>query len=236
MAYKARARRLGGADWSPGPMAEPESEKLDRRRRGLATPSIQRGSVARLAIRSIRLAQRLAWQAVEVLLAAIILFEEWGWKPLSAALARLAEIHLVARLEMGVRALPPWPALVVFVVPSVLFFPLKILALWLIAGGHALSAMLLFAFAKVVGTAVYARIFQLTQPALMQLGWFARAYDWFVPWKEALIAHARRTRVWQAGVAMKERAKAVARRAWQRLRPVAIAMAARLKAVFRLRG
>jgi hypothetical protein len=30
--------------------------------------------------------------------------------------------------------------------------------------------------AKIAGTALVARLFQLTQPALMKLGWFARFY------------------------------------------------------------
>jgi hypothetical protein len=200
-------------------------------RRGLGSPSIQRGSVARIAIRSVRLARVVAWQVLDILLAAIILFEEWGWRPLSAALARLAEFNAVARLEMQVRSLPSWPALAVFLVPSLLFLPLKLLALWLVAGGHAVGAMLLFAFAKVAGTALYARIFQLTQPALMKLGWFASFYNWFMPWKAVIIAHARQTKVWQAGVAMKHRLKSTAKAAWARLKPVAIAALARVRSL-----
>ncbi len=210
-------------------MADPDSNTPKPQRRGLHTPSIQRGTVARVAIRGVRLAQAGAWQLLEILLAAIILFEEWGWRPLSAALARLAEFNIVARLEMRVRTLPPWPALAVFLVPSVLFLPLKLAALWLIAGGHAVSAMALFAFAKLVGTALYARIFQLTQPALMQLDWFARLYNSFMPWKQAIVAHARQTKVWQAGVALKARVKTAAKAAWARVRPAAVAAFARLK-------
>lgn len=212
-------------------MTDTEGETPPTQRRGLGSSSIQRGTVARIAIRGVRLAQAAVWQILDILLAAIIVFEEWGWRPLSAALARLAEFNVVARLEMGVRSLPPWPALAVFLVPSVLFLPLKLMALWLIAGGHAVGAMLLFAFAKVAGTALYARIFQLTQPALMQLGWFARLYNWFMPWKAAIVAHARQTKVWQAGVAMKHRVKTAAKVAWVRLKPVAVAALARVRSL-----
>jgi hypothetical protein len=210
-------------------MPEPEKQRLGREpRRGLGSSSIQKGEVARIAIRAIRLAQRIAWQALEVLLALIILFEEWGWQPLSQAAARLARIDVVARLEMWVRSLPPWPALAVFLVPSVLFLPLKLAAVWLIAGGHAIGATLLFAFAKVVGTALYARIFQLTQPALMRLAWFARLYNWFMPWKEELIAHAKATPVWRAAVA----ARISMRATWRRLKPVAVALLGRIRQMF----
>lgn len=197
------------------------------RPRGLSVPSIQRGRVARAAIRTIRLAQRASWQVLELLLAVVILFEEWGWQPLSQAIARLAQFDIIARIEVWVRLLPPWPALAVFLVPSVLFLPLKLAALWLIAGGHAVAATLLFAFAKVAGTALYARIFQLTQPALMRLPWFAHLYNWFMPWKEAVIAHAKATPVWRAAVAAKERVKA----AWLHLRPVVRDLAGRIRRV-----
>lgn len=213
-------------------MADRDPESFDRgERRGLTTPSIQRGTTARIAIRIVRGMQRLLWQALEVLLAVIILFEEWGWRPLAAALARLAEFDLVARLETWVRVLPPWPALAVFLVPSVLFLPLKLAALWLIGGGHVVWATVLFAFAKIAGTALYARIFQLTQPSLMQLSWFARLYNWFVPWKDAIVAEAKRTAIWQAAAAFKVRVKLAARSAWVRLRPAVLATAVRLMAV-----
>ena len=213
-------------------MAEPEPDQhAQRERRGLFAPTIRRGVVAKVVIKTLRLVRQLSWRAFELLLALIIVFEEWGWRPLSALIARLAELRPIARLEMRIRALPPWPTLGVFLLPSLLFLPLKLAALWLIGGGHVLSATLLFAFAKVVGTALYARIFQLTQPRLMELAWFARLYNWFIPWKEVLVAQAKATRVWQAAAALKARAKIAATETWHRLRPSVTAMLARLKTV-----
>jgi hypothetical protein len=200
--------------------------------RGLGNGHIRRGTATRWAIRTIRVAQRTLKLTAEVLVAIVIVFEEWGWRPLAALLAQLARFELIARLERGVAALPPWPALGVFLVPSVLFFPLKLVALWLIAGGHAVSAALVFAFAKVAGTALYARIFQLTQPALMQLAWFARLYNWFMPWKEAIVAAAKATPVWRAAVALKLAAKDLGRRIAAPLKPAALALVARLRAAF----
>ena len=45
--------------------------------------------------------------------------------------------------------------------------------------------------AKFASTALIARIFLLTKPALMQIPWFAYAYGVFVPWQEALFARVR---------------------------------------------
>ena len=51
--------------------------------------------------------------------------------------------------------LPPYAALVVFVLPSTLLLPLKLLAVVLIAKGQIVLAGILFAFAKVVATALW---------------------------------------------------------------------------------
>jgi hypothetical protein len=208
-------------------MSDSKESGEPARKRGLLNPNVRRGAAATFAIRAIRTTQRLAWLAFEVVAAAIIVFEEWGWQPLAAGLARLA------RLEGQVRMLPPWPALAVFLVPSLLFLPLKLLSFWLIAGGHVIWAGVLFALAKVGGTALFARIFQLTQPALMRLAWFASAYNWFMPWKEAILARARETAVWKAGKAAGAHVRMLARDAWRGLRPFALELLDRLRQLVR---
>lgn len=209
-----------------------QDQPEEGKRRGLLVPSVQRGHVARYAIRSIRLVRLTARQALGILLAIVIIFEEWGWRPLAAALALLAQYRPIAWLEARVQELPPWAALGVFTAPTLLFLPLKLAAIWLIAGGHVVLATGLFAFAKVAGTALFARIFQLTQPRLMELVWFARLYNWFLPWKEHLVEQARATRVWQAAVHFKGRIKRAATEAWQQLRPTVMAFVERVRAAF----
>ncbi len=156
---------------------------------------------------------------VNLVLALVLLFEEWGWKPLAAVLAWFARFRLVARLEAVIAGLPPYPSLAVFALPSAIIFPVKIGALALMAGGHVVKAGLLLAAAKVVGTALVARIFMLTKPQLMRIAWFARAYDWFVPWKEALFARVRASFAWRYGRMLKSRVKQALRRLQARWRP-----------------
>lgn len=202
-------------------MPRDEDDRNDRSvRRGLLVPTIQRGTAALLAIRGIRAVRRTAWLALQLLVAIIILFEEWGWQPLAAGLARLARLSPVARLEAAVAGLSPWPALCVFLVPWGLFLPLKLMAFWLIAGGHLIWATALFIFAKIAGTALYARIFQLTQPALMQMAWFAAAYERFVGWKDALVDNVRSTAVWQMAATGARRGRVIAGQVWRVMRPV----------------
>lgn len=186
--------------------------------------------MATVAIKVIRAARAVAKAMLEVLLALIIVFEEWGWKPLAALLAGLARLKSIAALEAAIQSLPPYPSLLVFLLPSALVFPLKLVSLWLIASGHLVVAGLMFAGAKVVGTALLARIFQLTQPRLMQLAWFARLYGTFMPWKEALVARVKATPVWQAAAAAAARVKKGARAAWEAVKPQAVAVLARLRA------
>ena len=67
---------------------------------------------------------------------------------------------------------------------------------------------------KIGGTAVVARLFQLTQPALLQLRWFARWYPRWKTWKEAVLADIRHSAAWRAGQAIKRSVKAWLR-AWR---------------------
>ena len=146
--------------------------------------------------------------------ALLILFEEWGWEPLASALARLGQLPLLRWVERSIRALPPYAALLVFFTPSLALVPIKVFALWLIAQGHALLGVSVVIVAKIAGTAVVARLFMLTKPALMQLEWFARLYGRWTAWKDALIARVRASPAWRAI----RRAKAEVRAAWARLK------------------
>ena len=188
---------------------------LQRTRLRLSVVSGQALAVGRAAVRHLAPVLRSIWQvarpvlrtALQIVLALLILLEEWGWRPLADLLGRLARWRPWARLETAIARLPPYAALFVFVVPSALLLPLKFLALFLIAQGQFVLAALLFAGAKVVATALVARIFMLTQPALMQIGWFAWAYDTIMPWKEALVERVRASWVWRVGRVWKERTK-----------------------------
>ena len=165
----------------------------------------------------------LRW-ALQVLLALLILLEEWGWRPLADLIGRLARWEPWARLETAIARLPPYAALLAFVLPSALLLPLKFLALLLIARGQLVLAGLLFAAAKVVATALVARLFMLTQPALLQIGWFAWLYDRFIPWKDALEEYVRASYVWRVGRVWKARLRRMARTQWRRWRPTMLEM------------
>lgn len=168
--------------------------------------------------------------ALQILAALVVLFEEWGWKPLSDALAWLARFRIIAKLEGLIARLPPYAALLVFALPTAILFPVKLAAMWLLAQGKVATATATFIVAKIASTALVARLFMLTRPALMQIAWFARAYTWFMPWKDRLFAQIRASWVWRYGRMVKTRARLEMKQAWARWKPEVQAMMARVRA------
>ena len=141
--------------------------------------------------------------------ALVILFEEWGWEPLGRALARLARLPAVAAFERWIASLSPRAALAAFALPALALLPVKLFALWLIANGHGLYGVAFVVAAKIGGTAATARLFALTQPALMRMEWFASLYVRWTAWKEAVIAQVRASAAWRAIYAAKAAAREV---------------------------
>jgi len=93
---------------------------------------------------------------------------------------------LAARIER----LPPAATLLVFLVPVVLLFPIKLIGLWLLAHHQWFAAVLVLVAAKLVGLGVTAFVFEVTRPKLLQMAWFRWLYEhvtaWLV-WAHALV-------------------------------------------------
>ena len=139
--------------------------------------------------------------------ALLILFEEWGWEPISRLMARIGNLPVFRQIEAVIKRLPPYAALGLFLLPTLLLLPVKLLALWLISIGRAKLGVLVIVLAKVIGTAVVARLFALTQPALMQLAWFARLYARWADWKAQLLVWVRASAAWRWGRVFKRRVR-----------------------------
>jgi hypothetical protein len=146
------------------------------------------------------------------LFALVLLFEEWGWEPLQRLVARITHWPPLAALERRVAALPSWAALAVFALPGLLLLPVKLAALWAISRGHALLGLLVIVAAKIGGTAIVARLYALTQPALMRMAWFARWNGRWTVWKNDLLARVRASWAWRVARVMRR----LAGRAWRR--------------------
>ena len=140
--------------------------------------------------------------------AIIIILEDWLWDDLARLAAFIGQLPILRSIEVLIVALPPYLALLVFGVPSLLLIPVKLIAFYFIAHGQETLGFLTVLTAKFVGTALVARLFTLTRPKLMRIGWFAWLYERFISFKEQLYTRLRSTRIYQVAHEQKLRIKA----------------------------
>ena len=120
-------------------------------------------------------------QPLWILLAIIFLIEAWLWDHLepivAAAVAALPLRTFKTWLAERVDTLSPAMTLIVFIVPVIPLFPLKLIGFWLLAHEYWLSAAMIIIFAKLVGVGVTAFIFDVTRAKLLEMRWFERLYE-----------------------------------------------------------
>ena len=121
-------------------------------------------------------------QPLWVLLAIIFLIEAWLWDHLEPIVARVVALIPLRAFKQWlaerVDTLSPAMTLIVFIVPVIPLFPLKLVGLWLLAHEYWVSAILTIVFAKFLGVGVAAFVFDVTRPKLLQMAWFEKLYDW----------------------------------------------------------
>ncbi|WP_439365179.1 hypothetical protein ACNJYD_02030 [Bradyrhizobium sp. DASA03005] len=119
-------------------------------------------------------------QPVWVLLAIVFLIEAWLWDHLEPIVAKVVAAIPLARFKQWltdrVDALSPAMTLIVFAVPIVPLFPLKLVGLWLLAHEYWTSAVFTIVFAKLIGVGVTAFVFDVTRAKLLEMRWFERIY------------------------------------------------------------
>ena len=123
-------------------------------------------------------------QPVWVLLAIIFLIEAWLWDHLEPIVARFVALLPLRSFKQWlaerVGTLSPAMTLIVFIVPVIPLFPLKMVGLWLLAHEYWISAILTIIFAKFLGVGVAAFIFDVTRPKLLEMEWFETLYDFVI--------------------------------------------------------
>lgn len=141
--------------------------------------------------------------------AALWLFvEEWLWDAMLALTGALSKLPPIRWVESQITKLPAYAALVAFLIPVAVLLPFKLAAFWLIAHGKGFLGAVVFIVAKIIGTAFLARIFALTKPALMTIGWFARSYTAIIAFKQRVYTYVRELPVYQA---IRQRARVLKR-------------------------
>lgn len=133
-----------------------------------------------------------------IMLAALLLwFWEWLWEPLERIMERIGRLPVLRLAEAWISRAPRYQALVCFVIPGAALLPFKFLGLYFLGHGAPLLGLGTFLAAKVVGTALVARIFTLTRPQLMDISWFARCYAAVVGFKNKVFATLHQHPVYQ---------------------------------------
>src|SRR5215813_8815724 len=116
-----------------------------------------------------------------ILLAIIFLIEAWLWDHLEPVVAKIVAWIPLREFKQWlsdrVDALSPAMTLIVFAVPVIPLFPLKLVGLWLLAHEYWASAVFTLLFAKFVGVGVTAFIFDVTREKLLEMNWFEKLYD-----------------------------------------------------------
>jgi hypothetical protein len=119
-----------------------------------------------------------------VLLAIIFLIEAWLWDHLEPIVAKVVAMIPLRTFKQWlaerVDTLSPAMTLIVFIVPVLPLFPLKLVGLWLLTHEHWMSAVFTIVFAKFLGVGVTAFIFDVTRPKLLEMGWFERLYEFIL--------------------------------------------------------
>jgi hypothetical protein len=147
-------------------------------------------------MRTLHRLQRWLLAPLVYLAALLLLLEDWLWNLGAQLMDRMAQWPPLHRLERWIRRLGPKAALVLFVLPAILLFPVKLLALWALANGYPVSGLTVIVLAKLGGAAAVARLYLLTRPVLMTMVWFAALLGWFLVRKERWIESLRATRAW----------------------------------------
>jgi hypothetical protein len=127
-----------------------------------------------------RMMRRLL-QPLWILLAIIFLIEAWLWdhlEPIVAAVVAALPLRAFKQwLAERVDSLSPAMTLIVFIVPVIPLFPLKLVGFWLLAHEYWIPAILTIIFAKFLGVGVAAFVFDVTRPKLLEMAWFERLYE-----------------------------------------------------------
>jgi hypothetical protein len=131
--------------------------------------------------------------------------------------SRIARASFFRPLTALILRLPPWPTLILFLVPIAVLEPAKLVGAYLIATGQPGLGILVLVLAEIAKIVVVERLYHLTRDKLLTIPIFARVHAFVV----RALAAIRAIPAVAATLAALARAKAAMRRLWQGLRRTA---------------
>jgi hypothetical protein len=91
------------------------------------------------------------------------------------------------------RGTTPYHSLLILAVPLAIVEPLKLVALFVVGGGHFIAGVLVMICAYAGSFFITERLFVVLKPKLLTLPWFDVAWQWFVTVRDKLVYWLRRT-------------------------------------------
>jgi len=122
----------------------------------------------------------------------ILLIEEWLWEGIAKFLRDLARLPPIAAGADWIRRRTPYQALALFVLPILSLLPLKGAIMLAFIHGRILLGIVVLILEKLIFSAVFAVLYQLTGPAITQIGWVLRRQQAFLRIRRALHAWLER--------------------------------------------
>lgn len=145
-----------------------------------------------------RTLRRILTAPLYAVAAIIVLIEDWLWDDLQRIAAFIGHLPVFRQVEALIVRAPRGVALLLFLIPSLVLIPVKLLALYFISGGHALLGLATIIAAKIAGTALVARLFTITKPKLLTFAWFRWLYERIVAFKSRVYTAIRSSVVYQS--------------------------------------
>jgi hypothetical protein len=102
-------------------------------------------------------------------------------------------MRIPGSIQRFLKGLGPYQSLSILAVPLAIVEPLKLVALFVVGGGHFIAGVLVMICAYAGGLFITERLFVVLKPKLLTLLWFAVAWQWFVAVRDKLICWLRRT-------------------------------------------
>lgn len=140
---------------------------------------------------------RLVKNSIGMFLAIWVLFEDSFWSICEAITRRIKSWKLISLIEKKIMSLGVVMSCLVFLIPMVILIPFKLTGMWLMANGYYAYGLSVFIFAKIIGTMIGARLFELVKPKLMTIEKFKVSFEWLIDKKAKVIDFAKTSRIYR---------------------------------------
>jgi hypothetical protein len=150
--------------------------------------------------------------------AVLLLIEEWLWDGTAQFLRDLGRLPLFAACGAWFRRRTPYQALALFVLPILSLLPLKGVIVLAFLHGRVVLGMTVLVLEKLIFSAVFAALYQLTGPAVTKIRWVMRAQKAFLRVRRALHGWLARQPAFRQARAWLNRLRRLRKAHWLRRR------------------